>query len=210
MPMTRTLVMAMLIAAGAANASAQTQPPPANVGFLNVSFGAQPGSHDVGTSQSFPLYGETATLTTAQENGSGAMFDITAGYKLRPSFGVAVGFSNFSNTTDCFAQVDLFRTEQRDCLPLHATIDERRSQHVYEIFNREWPNVFLFQTDKAEHGKRVQRVAQVVEHVIATAIDHAGFDDCVIESGIADDLFCFPFRLVIRRAAARPRAQKTH
>jgi len=107
MPMTRNLVMAMLIAAGAANASAQTQPPPANVGFLNVSFGAQPGSHDVSTSQSFPLYGETATLTTAQENGSGAMFDITAGYKLRPSFGVAVGFSNFSNTTDATASTSI-------------------------------------------------------------------------------------------------------
>ena len=100
MPMTRNLVMAMLIAAGAANASAQTQPPPANLGFLNVSFGGQPGSHDVGTNQSFPLYGETATFTTAQENGSGALFDITGGYKIRPSFGAAVGFSNFSNTSD--------------------------------------------------------------------------------------------------------------
>jgi hypothetical protein len=100
MPMTRNLVMAMLIAAGAADASAQTQPPPANLGFLNVNFGGQPGSHDVGTSQSFPLYGETATFTTVQENGSGALFDITAGYKIRPSFGAAVGFSNFSNTSD--------------------------------------------------------------------------------------------------------------
>lgn len=100
MPMTRNLVLAMLIAAGAANASAQTQPPPANLGFLNVNFGAQPGSRDVGTNQSFPLYGETATFTTAQTNGSGGMFDITAGYKVRPSFGVAVGFSNFSNSSD--------------------------------------------------------------------------------------------------------------
>lgn len=100
MPMTRNLVMAMLIAAGAANASAQTQPPPANLGFLNVSFGAQPGSRDVSINLSQPLYLETATLTSAQENGSGAMFDITAGYKIRPSFGVAVGFSNFSNTSD--------------------------------------------------------------------------------------------------------------
>ena len=100
MPMTRNLVMAMLIAAGAANASAQTQPPPANLGFLNVNFGGQPGSHDVGTNQSFPLYGETATFTTVQENGSGALFDITGGYKIRPSFGAAVGFSNFSNTSE--------------------------------------------------------------------------------------------------------------
>jgi hypothetical protein len=99
MPMTRTVVMAMLVAAAASNASAQTQPPPANLGFVNVSFGSQPASRDVGTNQSFPIYGETATFATTQENGSGAVFDITGGYKIRPSFGVAVGFSNFSNTT---------------------------------------------------------------------------------------------------------------
>jgi hypothetical protein len=100
MPMTRNVVMAMLIAAAAADASAQTQPPPANLGFVNVNFGGQPGSHDVSTSQSFPLYGETATFATAQENGSGALFDITAGYKIRPSFGAAIGFSNFSNSSE--------------------------------------------------------------------------------------------------------------
>lgn len=100
MPMTRTLVMAMLVTAAASNASAQTQPPPANLGWVNVSFGSQPASRDVGTNQSFPLYDEIATFTTVQENGSGAVFDITGGYKIRPSFGVALGFSNFSNTTD--------------------------------------------------------------------------------------------------------------
>jgi Outer membrane protein beta-barrel domain len=100
MPMTRTVVMAMLVAAAAANANAQTQPPPASLGFVNVSFGSQPVSRDASTNQSFPLYGETATFTTVQENGSGAVFDITGGYRIRPSFGVAIGFSNFSNTTD--------------------------------------------------------------------------------------------------------------
>jgi Outer membrane protein beta-barrel domain len=99
MPMTRTLVMAMLIAAAAADASAQTQPPPAGLGFVNLNFGAQPSSRDFGTSQSFPLYGENATFTTSQENGGGGMFDITAGYRFMPAFAVAVGFSNFSNTS---------------------------------------------------------------------------------------------------------------
>ena len=100
MPMTRNVVMTMLFAAAAATASAQTQPPPAGMGFVNLSFGSQPASRDIGTSQSFPLYGENATFTTAQENGSGALFDITAGYRIRPAIAVAVGFSNFSNTSD--------------------------------------------------------------------------------------------------------------
>jgi hypothetical protein len=100
MPMTRTFVMAMLIAAVAANASAQTQPPPANMGFVNISFGGQPSSRDVGVATTFPIYGETANLTTTQENGGGALFDITGGYRIRPSIAVAIGFSNFSNSSD--------------------------------------------------------------------------------------------------------------
>jgi hypothetical protein len=100
MPMTRTFVMAMLIAAAAADASAQTQPPPANLGFVNVNFGGQPSSRDVGIATTFPIYGENANLTTTQENGGGALFDITGGYKIRPSIGVAIGFSNFSNSSD--------------------------------------------------------------------------------------------------------------
>jgi hypothetical protein len=100
MPMTRTVVMAMLVAAAAANANAQTQPPPANLGYVNVNFGAQPASRDVNTAQTFPLYGENANFNTTQETGGGALFDISGGYKIRPSFGAAIGFTNFGNTTD--------------------------------------------------------------------------------------------------------------
>jgi len=99
MPMTRTVVMAMLVAAAAANANAQTQPPPANLGFVNISFGTQPASRDANVNESFALYGETATFATAQEIGSGALFDITGGYRIRPAFGASVGFTNFSNTS---------------------------------------------------------------------------------------------------------------
>ena len=99
MPMTRTVVMAMLVAAAAANANAQTQPPPASLGFVNINFGGQPASRDVNTNQSFPIYGETATFTTAQENGGGALFDISGGYRIRPTFGAAIGFTSMSNTS---------------------------------------------------------------------------------------------------------------
>ena len=99
MPMTRTVVMAMLVAAAAANANAQTQPPPANLGFVNISFGTQPASRIVNVDESFALYGETATFAAAQENGGGAVFDISGGYRIKPAFGVALGFTNFSNTS---------------------------------------------------------------------------------------------------------------
>ena len=51
-------------------------------------------------------------------------------------------------------------------------------------------------------------VAQVVEHVIAAPVDHARFENRVIESGVAHDLFCFPFRFAVRRAAKSGRARR--
>jgi hypothetical protein len=94
------LIMAGVMAAVGSEARAQTQPAPASLGFVNVNFGTQPSSHDVGRSENFSVYGETATLTTTQENGNGAIFDITAGYRFRPRLAGAIGFSNFSNTSD--------------------------------------------------------------------------------------------------------------
>ena len=38
----------------------------------------------------------------------------------------------------------------------------------------------------------MQRMAKVVEHVVAQPVDHAGFNDRVIEPGVADDLFRRP------------------
>src|SRR6185436_982784 len=94
------LIMAGVFAAVASDARAQTTPPPATLGFVNVNFGAQPGTRDIGRTDTFPLYGEEGTLTTAQENGSGATFDISGGYRFRPNLAGAIGFSNFQNHTD--------------------------------------------------------------------------------------------------------------
>ena len=100
------LVMAGVMAAVGSEATAQTQPPPASLGFLNVNFGTQPSGRSLGRINSFPVYGETATLTTAQENSGGAIFDITGGYRFRPNIlgsrrdlAAAIGFSNFSDTS---------------------------------------------------------------------------------------------------------------
>ena len=100
------LAVAGVMAAMSSEASAQTQPPPATLGFVNVNFGTQPSGRSIGRSDSFPVYGETATLTTAQENSGGALFDITGGYRfqptiggLRPNLAAAIGFSNFSDTS---------------------------------------------------------------------------------------------------------------
>ena len=104
---TTILVMAGALVAAASEARAQTQPPPASLGFVNINFGTQPSSRTITGNSSFPVYGETATLTTTQENGSGAVFDIGGGYRFQPkiagyqpNLGVGIVFSNFSNTSD--------------------------------------------------------------------------------------------------------------
>jgi hypothetical protein len=99
------LIMAGVFAAVVSDARAQTTPPPATLGFVNINFGAQPGTRDIGRSASFPVYGEDATLVTDQENGGGAMFDITGGYRFRGNWAGAIGFSNFQNHTDSGAVV---------------------------------------------------------------------------------------------------------
>lgn len=106
----RILMCVGLMTAAGSEARAQplTPPPPATRGFLNVNGGSQPPSRFVEVSQTFPVYGENATLATSQTIGSGALFDISAGYQvvsdldlggLATRLAVGVGLSNFSNSS---------------------------------------------------------------------------------------------------------------
>jgi hypothetical protein len=80
----------------AAHVSAQTTEP--TKGFVNVSFAAQFQSRSFTTTQTFPVFGETATIVAKQEVGGGPLFDISAGYRLRPRFAVGIGFSSFGDS----------------------------------------------------------------------------------------------------------------
>jgi hypothetical protein len=46
----------------------------------------------------FPLYRETATVTTISSADGGPIFDVNVGYRFMPQFGVALGFSTFGST----------------------------------------------------------------------------------------------------------------
>ena len=83
-------------------AAAQTQTTPTKY-FIDVNGGAQTQSREFSTSTSFPLYNETAVITTAQGIDGGGLFDLSAGYRLPMtygpgSFGVSVGVSIFGDT----------------------------------------------------------------------------------------------------------------
>jgi len=66
--------------------------------FINVNGGAQTESRSVDNSFSIPIYGQTATVATTTTIPSGGLFDLSVGYKVMPSIGVALGFSTFSGT----------------------------------------------------------------------------------------------------------------
>jgi hypothetical protein len=104
---TRTIrvLMSVLALAGAANASAQ-QPttgaqkamPLGGKAFVNVNVGAQTQSATMNNDFSFPIYGQTATVTTQATVDGGPLFDLSIGYRFIPKIGVALGYSSFSRT----------------------------------------------------------------------------------------------------------------
>src|SRR5690349_151180 len=116
---------------------------------------------------------------------------------------------DFGDAAHSLAQVELFPTEERDRLSLHATIDDCGAPYVAEAVNLERPDALFFETNESKYRKRVQSVTQVIEHVIPETIDHARLDDRVVETGVAHDLFGLPLRFVIRRTTVCSRPQET-
>src|SRR4051812_18020140 len=98
--MNKITIVAVLIAgftlAAGSSAIAQTQAP--TTFFVDVNGGAQTQARTLETSTSFPLYGETAVINAAQSIDGGGLFDFSVGYRFRPTYGVAVGVSMFSNS----------------------------------------------------------------------------------------------------------------
>jgi hypothetical protein len=102
-------VLATVLAlGGAATASAQQPTTAAGTNtsmmpfggklFVGVNVGAQTRSSTVNNDFSFPLYRETATVATTASVKSGAIFDVSVGYRFMPMFGVALGYTGFSST----------------------------------------------------------------------------------------------------------------
>lgn len=88
-------VMMAVLLAGAGEARAQRQPAGGGRGFLNVNVGAQPQQRLITTSESFPLYDETATITSSQPVENGPIFEVSGGYRILRSLGIGATVSFF-------------------------------------------------------------------------------------------------------------------
>jgi hypothetical protein len=72
-----------------------------NKGYITISGGGQIGSHDLTTSKTFDLYGESASITTAQSVKSGGFFDAGAAYRVwGQNLLAGVSISHFASTDD--------------------------------------------------------------------------------------------------------------
>jgi hypothetical protein len=96
---TRAGFLALCLCAIAVPAGAQ-QMQWTDKGFISVNGGAQAGSHDLTSNQSFDLYSETATITTSQKVKSGGYFDLGFGYKIWENLLVGASYSHVGSKSD--------------------------------------------------------------------------------------------------------------
>src|SRR6476659_8665350 len=98
--MTNVGMLALCFCAAPRMVSAQTMQF-TDKGFVTVSGGAQVGSHNIDSSSSFPLYDETATITTTQKVKGGGFFDIGGAYRVwGKNLLAGVSFSHTASDSD--------------------------------------------------------------------------------------------------------------
>jgi hypothetical protein len=68
--------------------------------FVNVTGGAQAGSHTVATSAPFDIYEEQGTVNSTQPVKGGAFFDVSAGYRVRRNLAASLGYSRAGSKKD--------------------------------------------------------------------------------------------------------------
>lgn len=92
-------IFALSLCALAAPARAQ-QMQWTDKGFVSVNVGGQVGSHDLESTQSIPLFDETASVTSSQSVGSGGLFDISAGYRVWHNIAASIGYTHTGSKGD--------------------------------------------------------------------------------------------------------------
>jgi hypothetical protein len=92
-------ILALSLCAAAAPARAQ-QLQWTDKGFVSVNVGGQVGSHDLASTQSVPLFDETASIKSTQSVGSGGLFDISAGYRVWHNIAVSIGYTHTGSKGD--------------------------------------------------------------------------------------------------------------
>jgi hypothetical protein len=110
--------------------------------FVNVNVGAQTQSSTSNNDFSFPLYRETATGTTTATVDGGPVFDLSAGYRFVPMFGVAIGYSRFSTTGTAQGTASIPNPlffNRPAAVTINAVDADRTDRNTYIVLVGFWP-----------------------------------------------------------------------
>src|SRR5579859_207504 len=119
-----------------------------------------------------------------------------------------IPLDDIPHTPHRFAQSDFLRSGNAHGLIREPRVFERCTNRHYEIPDGEWTHRFFSHAHKSENWKCVQRVAEMVEHVVAVAVNHPRLEDRAVEAGRSDGFFSRPFRFVVCGATIWAGAQE--
>ncbi len=114
-----------------------------------------------------------------------------------------------SHPPNGLAQRERFGPDDGNSFPRERSVHERGFGNSCDVFNRVGPDGLVLEADKSEHRKCVKRVAEMIEHVIAFAVNDAALQHRVVQAGVTHDFLGLPLRFVIARTAIRSCPEKT-
>ena len=80
------------------------------------------------------------------------------------------------------AKVEFFGSCHCDGLPRQTSVNQRSSQNLDQVINGQRPDGLFPEAHGRQKREGVQRVAEMIQHVIAPPVHHAGLDDGVVEA----------------------------
>jgi hypothetical protein len=97
---TTVCIWTAVVCLSASAASAQTAGATDTKAFVDFNVGGQFLHHPIDSTVSFPLYDETATVSSSQKTANGFVFEIGGGYKFTKSLAGGLSYSGFSSSAD--------------------------------------------------------------------------------------------------------------
>jgi len=94
-----TFLVTGLIAAASRDAAAQTRAWDDRV-YMNIGFGVESGTSDLGDSKTLTIYEENGTVATTSRFTSGSLFDVGVGFRIWRNLSVGVAYHQEQNTSD--------------------------------------------------------------------------------------------------------------
>ena len=99
-----TCSVGLLVVLSAGDAAAQGGTPWTDRGYFNLNVGFESTSGDLNDATTFPIYGETASLSVDQAIDSGSFFDFSAGARVWKNFSAGIGFHQGSTHSEAAVQ----------------------------------------------------------------------------------------------------------